>query len=205
VLQFWALASLNEDTRRTAARAIVEQLAEANCRGADTEGGGGQREQKVSYTLKRLVRGLQSSRDGARQGYCLALTEILCSYEEVLPQRVLDMVAEFMVISGSVKGQEERDVFFGRIFACMALIRSARLGAEDSRRVAELLVGAAGKAFLRQTSPCVPVEVPGDKLPDTLERHPTHASIQPLDYRGRPEKLHLQPPTYPRCVELHPP
>lgn len=152
MLQFWALASLNEDTRRTAARAIVEQLAEANCRGADTEGGGGQREQKVSYTLKRLVRGLQSSRDGARQGYCLALTEILCSYEEVLPQRVLDMVAEFMVISGSVKGQEERDVFFGRIFACMALIRSARLGAEDSRRVAELLVGAAGKAFLREIS-----------------------------------------------------
>jgi DNA polymerase phi len=36
----------------------------------------------VAYALKRLMRGLSSSRDGARQGFSVALTEVFYQFKQ---------------------------------------------------------------------------------------------------------------------------
>ena len=135
--RFWDLASLNEKKRRVAARAVVDVLA--------TQDDAELYERQVAYTLKRLVRGLASPRDMARHGYCLALTELLCTYETIETMRVVEMMAETMSVSSNMKGDESRDVFFGRVFGCMALIRCGRLEGEAAQRVAAMLAHAAGK------------------------------------------------------------
>eukprot|EP01043_Picozoa_sp_COSAG02_P001371 COSAG02_NODE_29_length_51136_cov_346.293317_6_plen_970_part_00 len=135
--RFWDLASLNEKKRRVAARAVVDVLAEPT----DDE----LYQRQVEYTLKRLVRGLASPRDMARHGYCLALTELLCTYDTIEPTRVVDMMVATMAVSSNMKGDESRDVFFGRVFGCMALIRCGRLEGQAAQRVAEMLAHAAAK------------------------------------------------------------
>jgi hypothetical protein len=40
----------------------------------------------MDYTLKRLLRGVQSGRSGARQGFSLALTHILVNMPSVTTQ-----------------------------------------------------------------------------------------------------------------------
>jgi hypothetical protein len=70
--------------------------------------------------------------------------------------RVLDLMETAMKSTGSMKGQEEREVYFGRVFGCMALVRSGRLidgGTEPVKLVVQLLAGAAtSKSFLREIS-----------------------------------------------------
>jgi len=48
----------------------------------------------LSYALKRLCRGLASSRSGARSGFALALTEILSQFPQVKTEEVLKIVNE---------------------------------------------------------------------------------------------------------------
>lgn len=64
--QFWKLASLDQATRVQAAQQLIESLY----------GSYKKDETQLAYVLKRLVKGLSSSRDAARQGYALALTEV---------------------------------------------------------------------------------------------------------------------------------
>lgn len=83
---YWDLASFDPNVRQTAAQSLIKTLAdfqkthEENLEQlsiADTE-------EKldalcasdVSYAVRRLIRGLSSSRQGARQGFSLALTEV---------------------------------------------------------------------------------------------------------------------------------
>ncbi len=63
--QFWKLASLDQASRVQAARQLIESLSSPQK--DDTQ---------LTYVLNRLVKGLSSSRDAARQGYALALTEV---------------------------------------------------------------------------------------------------------------------------------
>ena len=135
--RFWDLASLNEKKRRVAARAVVDVLAKP----VDDD----LYQRQVEYTLKRLVRGLASPRDMARHGYCLALTELLCTYDTIEPTRVVDMMVATMSVSSNMKGDESRDVFFGRVFGCMALVRCGRLEGKAAQRVTEMLAHAAAK------------------------------------------------------------
>jgi DNA polymerase phi len=84
---YWDLASLDPETRTTAARTLISTLAsfqtafeETGAKTDTTENDEDSLEVNcapdVSYALKRLIRGLPSSREAARQGYSLALTEV---------------------------------------------------------------------------------------------------------------------------------
>jgi DNA polymerase phi len=84
---YWDLASLDPQTRTTAARTLISTLAtfqtafeESGGKTDATENDEDSLEATcapdVSYALKRLIRGLPSSREAARQGYSLALTEV---------------------------------------------------------------------------------------------------------------------------------
>lgn len=161
---FWDLASVDGGKRRQAAQMLVDEFSEQAEPGASVEE---VQDKQLTYTLRRLVRGLCSSRDGARHGFCLALTELLCTHDAVTPTRVLELMKAAMKTSSSMKGNEEREIFFGRVFGCMALIRSGRLTADEAearKMVAELLAGAAtAKSFLRE----ICVELIGQLVTDT--------------------------------------
>lgn len=82
---------------------------------------------EVEYAIKRLVRGLSSSTEAARQGFASCLAEVLA----VRPDVPLSLVHEHMLtstdVTGSVRGQDERDMLLGRLFTCLAVVRSGRL------------------------------------------------------------------------------
>ena len=54
------------------------------------------------YTLRRLVRGLASSRDAARQGFAMALSELLGRRKAISLQSILDLADECIELSSKV-------------------------------------------------------------------------------------------------------
>ncbi|RHY26365.1 hypothetical protein DYB32_007696 [Aphanomyces invadans] len=116
---FWDLAELNPSTRVAAVESIVQHLTQAN----DAE--------EMSYTLKRLIRGLASSRDAARQGFSTALTALLHHFPTAVSvESVLDLLQSTMDVSASMKGMEQRDHMFGRLFGLLAIHASGRLAGD---------------------------------------------------------------------------
>lgn len=122
---FWDLASDESLKRLSAASSIIEYLklqeTESNDISKDSE-----------YSLKRLVRGLASSRESARQGFATCLSEFMKEVPKVDIQKVLLLLTDTTKVTGSVKGADERDLLFGRLFGYFAIIRSGRLAAESS-------------------------------------------------------------------------
>ena len=120
---FWDLASVDEARRKRAARTIVTELQKpvkaANAGNADddsesdSDAGEAASAHRLAYTLKRLIRGMCSSRDGARQGFCLALTELLVVDSRVTPTEVMRLMREIMVTAGT-KGQARPALFASR-------------------------------------------------------------------------------------------
>ena len=89
---FWELAALDVDRRVKAAASLIAALKIAQ---AEFEGStGGALCPDLSYAVRRLVRGLASPRDGARQGFGAALIELLGAFDEVTPEEVLEQVSE---------------------------------------------------------------------------------------------------------------
>lgn len=221
---FWELAALNLDRRVKAAASLITALRTAQA--AYEAGSGGALSPDLVYAVRRLVRGLASPRDGARQGFGAALIEVLGAFDEVTPEEVLEQVtspqcrnrthpehlswthrpptvlvdvqsaicnpsaqctclADSLILtspmlalgritqmestlqlSGAIKGSEERDVLFGRLFACGALVRSGRVprlppkrrGAVASKLSSQLLSCAGAKAFLQEPAACIACE-----------------------------------------------
>ncbi|RHZ21865.1 hypothetical protein DYB31_004718 [Aphanomyces astaci] len=109
-------------------QSIVQHLNQAN----DAE--------ELAYTLKRLIRGLASSRDAARQGFSTALTALLHHFPAAVPvESVLDLLKSTMDVSASMKGMEQRDHMFGRLFGLLAIHSSGRLSGADDSVIASLL------------------------------------------------------------------
>ncbi|XP_033119556.1 myb-binding protein 1A-like protein, partial [Anneissia japonica] len=102
----------------------------------------------VIYALQRLVKGLASSRQGARQGYATALAELLA----LLP--VISLKEVFVLIKNHLHSktskQEEREHLFGQVFAYIAVVQSGRLQAEDGKYTVNVL--AKLKAFADKKS-----------------------------------------------------
>ena len=63
---------------------------------------------ELDYSFKRLVKGLASSRKGARQGFTTVLTELLSQFDCLSPETVISMLSETLAISGTVKSQVGR-------------------------------------------------------------------------------------------------
>ena len=149
---FWELASVDAAKRQGAATSLVTILSEMQANAAQPCG-------DLTYTVRRLVRGLASSRDGARQGFGAALIEVLRTFDSLVDlDKVLSIMEDAMALTGSMHGAEERDMLFGRVFTCASILRSGRVAAlESSRRVAlatalsrELCFCANKKSFLQE-------------------------------------------------------
>ncbi|KAI6036062.1 DNA polymerase phi-domain-containing protein [Pisolithus microcarpus] len=120
---FWDLSSASKKERVDASVKLISALEQFQINhaptqeGSDTEDGGGDaldllNSPDVSYSIRRLVRGLASPRESSRLGFSVALTELLSRINTVTCTQV---------------GQEERDVLFARLFGLTAVIRSGLL------------------------------------------------------------------------------
>ncbi|KJE93835.1 hypothetical protein CAOG_04566 [Capsaspora owczarzaki ATCC 30864] len=110
----------------------------------------------VNYALRRLIRGVASSREGARQGFALGLTLLLRTFHQIELARVVRLMDEQLVdptapystaspsmLSRAAPGtpQEIKDALFGRVFALLSILRSDRI-ASDPAVLAETVPNA---------------------------------------------------------------
>ena len=176
---FWDLAAVDIDKRVKAAASLLDVLQTAQ---KSHEAGEPEAESPACadlvYAVRRLVRGIASSRDGARQGFGAALIEVLITFPSAVSvESVLTLMEESMQLQGSMKGPEERDMLFGRVFSCAAIVRSGRLGAMPSaaksalaeRLAKELLFCVERKAFLQELGSVILVEMLRQLTPTELQ------------------------------------
>ena len=77
----------------------------------------------LDYCLKRLLKGLQSNRDKARQGFGMALTELLNILHSRSFAIELSTILELMTVE-QCKGHEYRDLLMGKLFGFAAICES---------------------------------------------------------------------------------
>ncbi|CAI8031340.1 rDNA transcriptional regulator pol5 [Geodia barretti] len=148
VLQsFWGLASTDDKERIDSARDLLTALSNKQ-----EEIGEEAVAPDIRYSLQRLVRGLASGRKRARQGFFVALTELLAMCEEVTVEEVLKLVDTHLQPHKGIRGTEEKGVYFGRFFALSAIFLSGRLTLEEEVLEVTRQFGAiaAKKSFMSE-------------------------------------------------------
>ncbi|KAM0792376.1 hypothetical protein ACM66B_005056 [Microbotryomycetes sp. NB124-2] len=78
----------------------------------------------TEYTIKRLVTGLGSANEAARQGFATALTELLARLPHSDAAAVLPVIISSSTPSAGSDSKEERELLFGRLFGLHAFLRS---------------------------------------------------------------------------------
>ena len=178
---FWELASVDASKRQDAASSLVSSLAE-------TQGDGDVACGDLTYTVRRLVRGLASSRDGARQGFGAALIEVLRTFAHVVELGpILAIMEEAMTLHGSMHGAEERDMLFGRLFTCASVLRCKQLASMPAERQSavatrvctELLFCFGKKTFLQEMAVVLLSELV-DQLPPAEVQRLVWPQVAPL-------------------------
>ncbi|KAI0747681.1 DNA polymerase phi-domain-containing protein [Daedaleopsis nitida] len=144
---FWHLSSANKKERLDASVKLVSALEhfqanfvpkdspETSASEDEDEGGDSKTSdgldalnaQDVSYSLRRLIRGLASPRESSRLGFAVALTELLTRLDSVTCSQIVQLVLDSSKTQGSMTGQEERDVLFARLFGLTSVIQSGLL------------------------------------------------------------------------------
>eukprot|EP01032_Pedospumella_encystans_P026599 gene26599-30059_t len=165
---FWDLASNDAAKRVSASVHIVEFVA----KNLDAE---------RDYTLKRLVKGLGSSRDSARQGFATCLCEFL-QLPGVEVAHILDVLDSTTQVTGSLKGAEERDFLFSKLFCCIALIRSGAVKNDKTLQLDildRLLVLHEGKGWMREVVTDALLQF-NASLTDAEVIHATLVKLKPL-------------------------
>ncbi|KAK1232279.1 DNA-directed DNA polymerase [Marasmius sp. AFHP31] len=137
---FWHLSSSSRDERLDASVKLISALEqfqsqhEAPSQASDDEEEITKADpldtmnaQDVSYSVRRLLRGLASSRESSRLGFSVALTELLSRLDTVTCAQISSLLLETTKAQGSSTGQEERDVMFARLFGFASIIQSGLL------------------------------------------------------------------------------
>ncbi|KAI9056874.1 hypothetical protein FKP32DRAFT_1598752 [Trametes sanguinea] len=142
---FWHLSSANKKERLDASVKLISALEHFQSKfvpkesaetSEDEEDGGKDPKsdgldalnaQDVSYSIRRLIRGLASPRESSRLGFAVALTELLSRIDTVTCSQIVKIVLESSKTQGSMTGQEERDMLFARLFGLTAVIQSGLL------------------------------------------------------------------------------
>lgn len=81
----------------------------------------------LTYAVNRLTRGLSSNRAAARQGFALALTEVLRIFPNVSIKDVVDHLIKTTSNTQNPTKSEMRDMALGRMIGTLAIVRSGRL------------------------------------------------------------------------------
>ncbi|GER55585.1 DNA polymerase V family [Striga asiatica] len=127
----------------------------------------------VRYAVRRLIRGVSSSRECARQGFALGLTVLVGTVPSIKLDSLLKLIDTLLEVTSSMKGQEAKDCLLGRLFAYGALARSGKLTEEwnsdnNTPLIKEftsyVIALAAKKRYLQESGVAVILEMVG-KLP----------------------------------------
>ncbi|CDS09480.1 hypothetical protein LRAMOSA10840 [Lichtheimia ramosa] len=167
---YWDLASIDPTVRQNASQTLIRVLAdfqkdhESSLESRSNDLADTEEEldalcaADVSYAIRRLIRGLPSSRQGARQGFSLALTELLAVTNVIKVKLVLDLLFKYTERTGSMSGEETRDMLFGRLFGLMSIITAGMLTKpsttfDDVERILESLKDICqAKSYLIEVS-----------------------------------------------------
>ncbi|WWC60265.1 uncharacterized protein I303_102832 [Kwoniella dejecticola CBS 10117] len=112
----------------------------------------------VVYCVKRLVRGLGSSRESSRLGFAVTLTELLSRITTVTVAQVLSLLIRNSQYSKNMKGSDERDMMFARLFGLTSIIQSKSLfspsasSSDFAKVVGELVMLGEAKAWMRESA-----------------------------------------------------
>jgi len=122
--RFHELAEVDEDVRCRAALGVRKALVA----GSDGGGDGGSRDsnEDLEYALRRLVRGVQSSRQCCRQGFSLALSEVLAAFPGEVAS-VLQLIRLQTELLSGLKQSEQKERALGRLFAYAAVLEAGCL------------------------------------------------------------------------------
>ncbi|KAK7328063.1 hypothetical protein VNO77_22159 [Canavalia gladiata] len=191
---FKDLAVASESVREAAAKQMVTELKEVQSayhalEDKETGEGGFKLEAEkddgldncapsVRYAVRRLIRGVSSSRECARQGFALGLTVLAGAIHNIKVESFLKLVVNLLEVTSSMKGQEVKDCLLGRLFAYGALARSGRLTQEWSmdnnsqsiREFISVLISLANKKRYLQ-EPVVSI------ILDLVEKLPVEALV----------------------------
>ncbi|BGP13813.1 hypothetical protein JCM10213_006354 [Rhodosporidiobolus nylandii] len=103
------------------------------------------------YALKRLIAGLASSNEAARQGFAVALAQLVALLPDDRAVAVLPQLFEQTTSKAGMDSREERDLLFARLMGLHALVRSGiltrteRANGEQWQEVIQALVGLGNK------------------------------------------------------------
>ncbi len=159
---FYEFARVETERRVHAAEELVRQLVEKQATSTEFDTSKGGFEgcfKELAYTLKRLMRGLLSGRDAARQGFALALHNVLACpalRDNVRADDLFQKVAETMNLPSTAKRQDIRESYFAKIAFFMAAHRSgvlyepAVMAKHLDGVVKQLVTMAQQKPYLRE-------------------------------------------------------
>lgn len=113
---YYKLASDVKHERIAAATGLIEDLTKADSK------------DEWKYATNRLIKGLASSRDSARLGFSLCLSEVLnimINTKHIYTiKRYLNDLDSKLILTGNKKGHELRSNLFGRLFGYQAILNS---------------------------------------------------------------------------------
>ncbi|MCL7038169.1 hypothetical protein MKW94_015597 [Papaver nudicaule] len=201
------LASVDLSSREAAVETLVKELRDVQeeyklveKKGAEGENGEGgdngsqlEAEKKdgldncassLRYAIRRLIRGVSSSRECARQGFALGLAVVLKTIPDIKLDALMKLITDILEVNSSMKGQEARDCLLGRLFAYGAIARSGRVTEEwisnnDTPYVKEftslVIALASKKRYLREPAVSLILDLV-EKLPvEALSSHVVEA------------------------------
>jgi DNA polymerase phi len=153
---FWSLASVDISVREQASKELISHFTKLIINSdklTTLEEIKTKCHQDVSYSLKRLLRGLSSSRDGAREGFATCLTKLL-ELLNIDADLIVTLLFEISEKNGTKTGQEERELYYARIFGVNAFCLAGRFNdakLETIEKVSTALVEyQVKKDYLRQ-------------------------------------------------------
>nr|CAD1824327.1 unnamed protein product [Ananas comosus var. bracteatus] len=159
----------------------------------------------LRYAIRRLIRGVSSSRECARQGFALGLTLVAGTFPVIKVEVLMKLIVEMLEVSSSMKRQDAKDNLLGRLFAYGSLARSGRIAAEwisdNSTQVVKNFVSdvialAGKKRYLSEPAVSVILDMveklPDEALPTEVLKAPgMHEWFENASEVGDPDALFL--------------
>ena len=126
-----SLSSFDRSLRLSAASRLVTLLVQEQGLSAEPC-------TNLQLVVERLAVGLTSGREGSRQGFSVVLSELLRQFPQIGLSKFMSLVDEKMDPTGE-KGDVEKQIYLGKIFAVVCVVRSGRLEMEKASDRASLL------------------------------------------------------------------
>nr|CAD7597551.1 unnamed protein product [Timema genevievae] len=108
---------------------------------------------EVEYVLKRLIRGMGSSRANSRNGFFSVLVALLSTVKSMKVSDILNLVKKHLCITSNIGKTEEAEIYTGQILVFGALIRSGQFLSnatveEQHDVLSNLLVAGQQRSYL---------------------------------------------------------